>query len=176
MEPGRLEHLLREYVEHYNARRPHRSLDQRARTMPKSSSIGSADRSDDTPPATDSSTSTGAQPKPSTTANQNAVTSHRRAHFHYIHADLNIIDALSRGRTHFRHPQAAPLHHRLRDATNRHAGDPASSERAILLGVRRDCRRSGEAQGSCAMRMTESVTVIRSGSPTTTCMSMALWR
>src|SRR5665213_314507 len=44
------------------------------RTRPKLSRIGLADRSDDTPPATDSSTNTAKQPEPSTTANPKRTT------------------------------------------------------------------------------------------------------
>ena len=59
-----LEQLLREYVEHYNTHRPHRPSDNAHPTTLKSSRIGPANRSDDTPPAADSSTSTAKQPEP----------------------------------------------------------------------------------------------------------------
>jgi putative transposase len=57
-----LERLLDEYVEHYNTHRPHRTLGQRA---PNNADVVAyrAGRSDDTPPAADSSTSTAKQPE-----------------------------------------------------------------------------------------------------------------
>ncbi|MEX0664496.1 MAG: integrase core domain-containing protein [Acidimicrobiia bacterium] len=59
-----LEQQLRDYIEHYNTHRPHRSLDQRAPDIiEESPRTDPASRSDATPPAADSSTSTTKQPE-----------------------------------------------------------------------------------------------------------------
>jgi hypothetical protein len=70
-----LEQLLREYVEHYNSHRAHRSLGQRPPDGGGGVEYRPANRSDDKPPATDSSTSTAQQPEPPDNGQPIATTS-----------------------------------------------------------------------------------------------------
>jgi Integrase core domain len=54
--------LLREYVEHYNSHRPHRTLGQRAPDSPDVDAYRPVSRSGGTQPVADSSTNTAKQP------------------------------------------------------------------------------------------------------------------
>ncbi len=62
--PATRDSSSRDYVEHYNTHRPHRTLDQRTPDNSVVVAYRLASRSDDTPRAADSSTSTATQPEP----------------------------------------------------------------------------------------------------------------
>jgi transposase InsO family protein len=106
-----LEQLLHGYRKHYNTHRLHRALHQRPPNTPKSSSTGPADRSDDTPPATDSSTST-TQPEHNRQRPTNTTTPTSMRPLPPIPSRHKHVEHRSRARPRFRH-----LHDRVPAAT-----------------------------------------------------------